>query len=92
MPDLYGVLVGDARVFPYLPRSKPIRANHCYFRRSYAKHDYINYNSRIVMVEVIEALNQTSPMRTFFYVIAFIACLSIVVNGFAVIIESIRRK
>jgi len=43
------------------------------------------------MVEIIEALNNTSGARTFFYVVAFIIALAIVVDGIASIVKYLRK-
>lgn len=43
------------------------------------------------MVETIEALNNTSGTRTFFYVVAFIIALEIVVDGITAIVKHSRK-
>ena len=43
------------------------------------------------MVEIIEALNDTTEARTFFYVIAFIIALAIVVDGLVSIVKHLKK-
>jgi hypothetical protein len=43
------------------------------------------------MVEIIETLNNTSALRTLFYVIAFIVSIAIAVDGIASIVKSFRK-
>jgi hypothetical protein len=43
------------------------------------------------MTEIIEALNSTSGARTFFYVVAFIIALAIIVDGLASIVKYLRK-
>jgi hypothetical protein len=43
------------------------------------------------MKELIEILNQTSPERTFLYIVAFIICLYIIVEGLVLIVEGLRK-
>lgn len=43
------------------------------------------------MVEIIEALNNTSGVRTLFYVVAFIIALAIVADGIGSIVKNLRK-
>lgn len=43
------------------------------------------------MVELIEALNNTSATRTFFYIVAVIIALAIIVDGIVAIVKYIRK-
>ena len=43
------------------------------------------------MVEIIEALNNTSGTRTFFYIVAFLIALAIIVDGIASIVKYLKK-
>jgi hypothetical protein len=43
------------------------------------------------MAEIIEVLNNTSGVRTFFYVVSLIVLIAVLLDGIAIIIESIKK-